>query len=114
MPTLWAVEIMSLALGSKWKSHSSNVEEITLTYRPSWSTERPDEKYASPRAQMEQLVLHRQPHPHLRWRIRFVGARREERFIVLSDFIKQKMPRLQEMGLLAFETYKPDWSGGFA
>jgi hypothetical protein len=96
------------------ESASRPLEEIVITYLPAWKYTRPGFVYGNFLAEMDRTLSSHVPVPQLRWRLRFVGGGREDRFARLVDFIGPQMPRLDVAGRLAFESYEPrHWTDEF-
>ncbi|KAJ6526520.1 hypothetical protein DFH09DRAFT_1285909 [Mycena vulgaris] len=90
------------------------LRELTITYLPQWSYSPAGSEYADCLTALDGWLAAHRTVPHLRWRIRFVGVGRAERFARLREFIEEHLPRLAVMQRVDFETYEPpSWEGGF-
>ncbi|KAF8191867.1 hypothetical protein K438DRAFT_1935176 [Mycena galopus ATCC 62051] len=95
-------------------SRFRHLEEIVITYLPMWEYTPPGEAYGHFLEHIDTAISSLVPHPRLRWRLRFVGTGREERFLDLATFIVGQMPLLDALDRLTFETYEPSkWNDEF-
>ncbi|KAJ7116531.1 hypothetical protein C8R44DRAFT_792771, partial [Mycena epipterygia] len=108
----WISHTITTILDSKRQPKCCNLEEVTITYLPEWSWITPGDSYATFLTALDGWISTHTPCPRLRWRIRFVGTGREERFAMLTAFIADHMPRVDSLDCLVFDTYEPNWNDG--
>ncbi|KAJ7116542.1 hypothetical protein C8R44DRAFT_739244 [Mycena epipterygia] len=109
----WVSDTITAILDSKKIPKCCNLEEVAITYLPEWYWTLPGDSYAAFLTALDGWISAFTPCPRLQWRIRFVGTEREKHFALLTVFISDHMPRLHSLDRLVFDTYEPDWNGGF-
>jgi hypothetical protein len=117
----WVRDAITSILCCKPRDHNSNfesasrpLEEIVITYLPAWKYARPRFIYGDFLAEMDRTLSSHVSVPRLRWRLRFVGGGREDRFARLVDLIGAWLPRLGAADPLCFESYEPrHWNDEF-
>ncbi|KAJ6592578.1 hypothetical protein B0H19DRAFT_1055285 [Mycena capillaripes] len=109
----WVNDTIVAILRAKDEPEFLHLKEIIITYLPVWHWNSPNDGYVAFLTSLDQRLSSHSPCPCLRWRVRFVGAGREEHLNMLSAFTEQHMARLHAMGHLVFETYEPLWRDGF-
>ncbi|KAJ6454124.1 hypothetical protein C8R45DRAFT_627465 [Mycena sanguinolenta] len=115
-PEAWMRDSITAILRSKAQGgqESRYLEEIVITYLPIWEHTFPGDLYTVFLGQLDDALSSHIPHPRLRWRLRFVGTGREDRFATLVGFITAQMPVMDALGRLNFETYEPNkWTDEF-
>ncbi|KAJ7441330.1 hypothetical protein B0H11DRAFT_2096546 [Mycena galericulata] len=113
----WVSDTINAILASRSISGTDEdaprLEQLTITYRPAWDWTIPGGPYALFLEALDRQVTNHGPSLRLRWRLRFVGVGREDRFEMLRAFIELHMPQLNTMDRLSFETYEPNWRDEF-